>query len=399
MPVINLTTVGPALGHPENVPIDGAATAVAWVGDAPYAYLDGDEVVMPAPLVVRIDDGVPSQPFDIPPDGGQHCWRIEVETWQPGHYLVRYVTVPDVPGSIDFADLADVNRYSFDPEAEPEAAWWTAVNPFITAYNAGELKGDPGAPGPSAYDVAVTNGFIGTEAAWLASLEGADSTVPGPEGPSAYDVAVANGFIGTEAEWLASLEGADSTVPGPAGAPGEVTRIELMRRLGHDEDRERTMRRHDAASVVTNSSGRLTVTTFTAARSRTVSTIRLLGAGAAVGATLIRLGLYAVDAGDDLIALLGWTPSDTARFAAANTAYAKAMSATVDIVAGERYAVGVLFVGTTAPTFGGLVLGAHNINAAPALAGIVLGQTDLPASVAQSTYIATTTAQLYAEVY
>jgi hypothetical protein len=352
MPVINLSTVGPALGHPENVPIDGAATAVAWVGDAPYAYLDGDEVVMPAPLVVRIDDGVPDQEFNIPPDGGQHCWRIEVETWQPGHYLVRYVTVPDAPGPIDFADLADVNRYSFDVEAEPEAAWWTAVNPFITAYNAGELKGDPGDPG-------------------------ADSTIPGPPGPA----------------------GADSTIPGPPGAPGEVTRIELMRRLGHDEDRERTMRRHDAASVVTNSSGRLTVTTFTAARSRTVSTIRLLGAGAAVGATLIRLGLYAVDAGDDLIALLGSTSNDTTLFAAANTAYAKTMSATVDIVAGERYAVGVIFVGTTAPTFGGLVLGAHNINAAPALGGIVLGQADLPASVTQSTYIATTTAQLYAEVY
>lgn len=26
---------------------------------------------------------------------------------------------------------------------------------------------------------------------------------PGPVGPSAYDVAVANGFTGTEAEWLA----------------------------------------------------------------------------------------------------------------------------------------------------------------------------------------------------
>lgn len=35
----------------------------------------------------------------------------------------------------------------------------------------------------------------------------------GPEGPSAYEVAVANGFVGTEAQWLASLEG-------PQGEPG-----------------------------------------------------------------------------------------------------------------------------------------------------------------------------------
>ena len=39
---------------------------------------------------------------------------------------------------------------------------------------------------------------------------------PGPEGPqglSAYEVAVANGFVGTEEEWLASLVG-------PQGEPG-----------------------------------------------------------------------------------------------------------------------------------------------------------------------------------
>lgn len=50
--------------------------------------------------------------------------------------------------------------------------------------------------------------------------DGADSTVPGPSGDSAYQVAVNNGFMGTQAEWLDSLvgpPGADSTVPGPPG--------------------------------------------------------------------------------------------------------------------------------------------------------------------------------------
>jgi hypothetical protein len=67
-------------------------------------------------------------------------------------------------------------------------------------------------PGPSAYQVAVANGFVGDEAAWLVSLHGADSTVPGPAstvpGPSAYQIAVTNGFVGDEAAWLASLHGA-----------------------------------------------------------------------------------------------------------------------------------------------------------------------------------------------
>lgn len=43
----------------------------------------------------------------------------------------------------------------------------------------------------------------------------------GPEGPSAYDVAVDNGFVGTEAEWLASLVG--PTGPeGPEGPEGPI---------------------------------------------------------------------------------------------------------------------------------------------------------------------------------
>lgn len=57
----------------------------------------------------------------------------------------------------------------------------------------------PFKPGASAYEAAVSLGFEGTEAEWIASLEGAD-------GLSAYQVAVDNGFVGTEAEWLQSLE-------------------------------------------------------------------------------------------------------------------------------------------------------------------------------------------------
>ena len=52
-----------------------------------------------------------------------------------------------------------------------------------------------------------------------AGADGADGA-NGTDGLSAYNVAQLNGFLGTEAQWLASLkgaDGADSTVPGPAG--------------------------------------------------------------------------------------------------------------------------------------------------------------------------------------
>jgi len=59
-----------------------------------------------------------------------------------------------------------------------------AVEPAVVLEAQGPAggKGNPGAAGASAYDVAVENGFTGTEAEWLASLHGADgdSHVPDP---------------------------------------------------------------------------------------------------------------------------------------------------------------------------------------------------------------------------
>lgn len=81
--------------------------------------------------------------------------------------------------------------------------------------------------GLSTYEIAVKNGFTGTEEEWLQSLNGKDGKngadgrdgvdgtngtngkdgVNGKDGKSAYEVAVSNGFVGTEQEWLASLKG------------------------------------------------------------------------------------------------------------------------------------------------------------------------------------------------
>ena len=74
----------------------------------------------------------------------------------------------------------------------------------------GDLTGPVGDNGISAYEVAVANGFVGTQAQWIASLKGVD-------GKSAYEVAVAAGFVGTSAQWLDSLKGA----PGEDGEDGD----------------------------------------------------------------------------------------------------------------------------------------------------------------------------------
>lgn len=46
----------------------------------------------------------------------------------------------------------------------------------------------------------------------IIKLNGFGDDVVGPAGPSAYEIAVANGFVGTEAEWIASLS-ADVDLP------------------------------------------------------------------------------------------------------------------------------------------------------------------------------------------
>lgn len=54
-------------------------------------------------------------------------------------------------------------------------------------------QGPPGVEGPSAYQVALDNGFVGSEEEWLQSL-------------TAYGIALDNGFVGTEDDWLTSLK-------------------------------------------------------------------------------------------------------------------------------------------------------------------------------------------------
>jgi hypothetical protein len=98
------------------------------------------------------------------------------------------------------------------------SATWTNLVALSVITGPAGADGDNGL---SAYQVAVANGFTGTEAAWLASLVGRDGEVGmtganGQDGASAYQIAVNNGFPGSESDWLLSLEGAD----GADGADG-----------------------------------------------------------------------------------------------------------------------------------------------------------------------------------
>lgn len=101
-------------------------------------------------------------------------------------------------------------------------------------------SGVNGKDGLSAYEIAVKNGFVGTVSEWLESLKGADGLpgkdgingtdgrdgrdgkdgADGENGKSAYEVAVGNGYTGTEEEWLQSIT--------PDLSP-YITRVEVLK--------------------------------------------------------------------------------------------------------------------------------------------------------------------------
>ena len=85
--------------------------------------------------------------------------------------------------------------------------------------------GTDGTAGKSAYELAVENGYQGTEDEWLSSLIGdkgdtGATGAAGSDGKSAYELAVENGYQGTLTEWLASLVG-EAGVAGTDGTDGK----------------------------------------------------------------------------------------------------------------------------------------------------------------------------------
>lgn len=115
--------------------------------------------------------------------------------WSPIHVIV--------PNGDDLQVLKLVD-YVGGAGAKPTegVGWFLSENGYTPDINlATNVRG---AQGLTAYQVAVLNGYVGTQAQWLASLVGR----------SAYQIAVINGYVGTEQQWLLTLYGADGTDPG-----------------------------------------------------------------------------------------------------------------------------------------------------------------------------------------
>lgn len=132
----------------------------------------------------------------------------------------------------------------------------------------------------------------------------------------------------------------------------------------------------------------LALSYFTADQNLTVNNVYTRGGSTAAGATptLVRFGLYTVASNGDLT-LVASTANDTTLFSSANSSVNKALSASYNMVAGQRYAAGWLVVSAAAiPTIISTtsILPGSELAIEPRLMSQITGQSNLPSSVANA---------------
>jgi hypothetical protein len=258
------------------------------------------------------------------------------------------------------------------------------VSDNSTRINTGAMQGargpagERGEPGPAGPGVAVG----GTTGQILAKASGSD-----------FDTAwVTRRLDNIDAPTApVSLAGQRITeLADPASAQDATTRVYSERlhqaALAQSASVFDTTPRNAALATTTVTSGIAYFHFFTPTYSITASSLSFTnGATVASGLTLARLGLYAVGA-DDTATLVARTASDTTLATTANTLYTRVFAtaggypASYTLNAGTRYAVAIIFTGTTMPN---LVISTGVLQLAglpPRVAGTVTGLTDLPAS-------------------
>ena len=85
---------------------------------------DGQDIILPADFDVDLVDGEAIVELDA--TGPDWCWTAYEPTIGG---VIRSFLVPDVPDDevLEYSSLPDVDPATLEPSAEPEAAWWAAL--------------------------------------------------------------------------------------------------------------------------------------------------------------------------------------------------------------------------------------------------------------------------------
>jgi hypothetical protein len=153
---------------------------------------------------------------------------------------------------------------------------------------------------------------------------------------------------------------------------------------GSGEEITARMQRLD---TITLSTGVMVFGYFSARLSEAITQVRMRTGTGSITPTLVRLGLYSVDAAG-AGTLVASTANDTSLLTGNNTTYTKAFSAGFTKVASQRYAFGVLIVGGTP----GQILSVNlqtGVEAAlaPRVAGALSGLSDIPGSFVDASMV------------
>lgn len=138
------------------------------------------------------------------------------------------------------------------------------------------------------------------------------------------------------------------------------------------------------SATIASTTQTLRLSFFTAPFSGSTTGVRIESGTTAAAATptLVRLGLWTATTAGAGLALVASTVNDTTLLAAVTTTYARSWSAAYDMVAGQRYALGLLVVSAAAmPTVCGAAVSAQReAYRSPVITGFLSSQTNLPAS-------------------
>lgn len=173
-------------------------------------------------------------------------------------------------------------------------------------------------------------------------------------------------------------------------ASSAVSKTALRRLLGQDSSIE-TIPRFGMVTNIAGASGSVRFVAITPIENMTISAITFVsGDAASSGLTLARFGLYTSDGTN--LTLVARTASDTTIFNSINTAYTRSLAtaggypATYDIIAGTRYYVAIIGVGTNVGRSIFTFTNAGLWGMSPILAYGLGSQTDLPTSAAISSF-------------
>lgn len=176
-----MTTVNNTVRTPDGLPVAGASIAVTLVSSGTLPGFETDGTIGGVARTTSAADG--SWSLDLAPNStylptGTH-YSVR-ETLRGGSAYTYDVIVPDTAGPFHVRDILAV--------APPSPDGLIGIGEGI--------PGPKGDPGLSAYQVAVADGFVGTEVQWLASLVGPQGLKGDPGDPATNIVQSVDGRTG-----------------------------------------------------------------------------------------------------------------------------------------------------------------------------------------------------------